>query len=499
MTRYCLALAFVCVVLQAAGIRGTVVENQSGKPLSRALVSLQPIEGTAGRATSIRTNKYGAFQFEGLAPGAYVVKASRRGFLPTEYGQKRWNSAGMPIVLSSDDTPFLAMRLPRYGAITGTVVDENDVGLPQHDVVAYRATTPPQVAARATSDERGFYRIFGLEPGIYVVRSGAKQDEGIEYVPTFSRETLRFEESRPVQVSLDEDVKDADVRPATGRLFTVQGIAEPFPPSAGPVKVTLASDMGKLTTNGPGFRFTSLPPGQYDLYAEVAENPKLGWRFQAAYELLNVNHDPPPVALSMQPVREVRFEFVPAPGGEPDAMQIMARRKDFAGADAPQPIKLTNGRTLLAPGRWELLLNPPPGYYVSGFAPVSKAGGKSRPDGWNEIMISSHSIARFNLSSGAASVHGNVKSSTESVAGVPVYLEGYDPSMRQRMTDLRATRTDMRGAYRFDGLAPGTYRVLATFEYQMPDSAAMDLAGARSLQADAQGDLQTDLDLFVIR
>ena len=213
-----------------------------------------------------------------------------------------------------------------------------------------------------------------------------------------------------------------------------------------------------------------------------------------------MNHDPPPVTLSLQPVREVRFEFVPAPGGESDAMQITARRKDFAGADAPQALKLTNGRSLLAPGRWELLLTPPPGYYVSGFArrPPGVAV-KSRPDGWNEMMISSNAIARFTLSSGAASVHGNVKASTESVAGVPVYLEGYDPSMRQRVIDLRATRTDMRGAYRFDGLAPGTYRLLATFEYQMPDSAAMDLAGARSLQVDAQSDLQMDLDLFVIR
>ena len=274
MARYCLALALACVVVQAAVIRGTVIENQSRKPLSRALVSLQPIEGTPGKATSIRTNKYGAFQFDALAAGAYVVKASRRGFLATEHGQKRWNSAGMPIIVTAEESPFLTIRLPRYGAITGTVVDENDVGLPQHDVVAYRATAPPQPAARGISDERGFYRIYGLEPGTYVVRSGAKQDEGVEYVPTFSRETLRFEESRPVHVFLDEDVKDADVRPATGRLFTVQGVVEPFPLTAGPIKVTLSSDMGKLTTNGPGFRFASLPPGQYDLYAEVAENPK---------------------------------------------------------------------------------------------------------------------------------------------------------------------------------------------------------------------------------
>jgi hypothetical protein len=54
----------------------------------------------------------------------------------------------------------------------------------------------------------------------------------------------------------------------------------------------------------------------------------------------------------------------------------------------------------------------------------------------------------------------------------------------------------MRGEYRFEGLAPGVYRVLSTFEYQMPDSAAMDIGGARSVQVVASGDLQADLDLF---
>jgi hypothetical protein len=106
---------------------------------------------------------------------------------------------------------------------------------------------------------------------------------------------------------------------------------------------------------------------------------------------------------------------------------------------------------------------------------------------------------KVDLATGPGAVHGVVKSSGEAVAGAPVYLEGYDPDTRQRATDLLTTRTDLRGSYRFDGLAPGTYRVLATFEYQMPDVAAMDAAGARLLKAESSGDLQVDLDLYVLR
>src|SRR5262249_18645680 len=138
MARLCLCLIFLAGALPAAVIRGTVVENQTSKPLSRTTVSLEPVSGTPGNPHSARTNIYGTFEFDSLAPGAYVIRASRRGFRPTEYGQKNWNSAGRPIVLAADASTFVTIRLPRYGAITGTILDENDVGLPQQTVVAYR-------------------------------------------------------------------------------------------------------------------------------------------------------------------------------------------------------------------------------------------------------------------------------------------------------------------------------------------------------------------------
>jgi Carboxypeptidase regulatory-like domain len=378
---YVLLLSSFCFVLSAAGIRGNVVEHQTGKSLARALVDLQPVAGTPGSAVSMRTNHYGAFEFHSLAAGAYVLKVSRRGFVPIEHGQKRWDSAGQPIVLTPDASPFVTIRLPRYGAITGMVVDENDVGLSQHDVVAYRSTQPPRMVARGASDERGVYRISGLEPGTYVVRSAGKQDEAIEYVPTFSRETLRYEEARPVQVYLDEDAKGANVRPLSGKLFTLSGIAEPSPANAGPVSVVLASDTGRLRVQGPAFRFESLPPGQYELYAESPENPKMGWKFQAAYLQMNINSNPAPVSLSVQPIRETRFEFASGPS-DTAALEILARRKDYAGVEQPQRLRLDSDRALLPPGRWEVMLPAPSGYYVAGFlGPVRGVTAKVRPDG----------------------------------------------------------------------------------------------------------------------
>src|ERR1041384_7470121 len=176
--------------LQAAVIRGVVVEHQTGKPLARALVVIQPVAGTQAPTQTVRTNSYGAFEFQGLAGGAYLVTASRRAFAPAQYGQKRWKGSGAPIVLEETASTMLELRLQHFGSISGVILDENDVGLPEHDVVGYRTARPPQLVSKAKTDDRGAYRIWGLEPGLYLVRTLAKQYEDGGYLPTFSKEAM---------------------------------------------------------------------------------------------------------------------------------------------------------------------------------------------------------------------------------------------------------------------------------------------------------------------
>jgi hypothetical protein len=152
-----------------------------------------------------------------------------------------------------------------------------------------------------------------------------------------------------------------------------------------------------------------------------------------------------------------------------------------------------SSRALLFPGRWEFLAKPPAGYYVSRFS--GSRSTAARPDGWNEIVTGLYNRFTISLSNGAGSLRGTVHSSNAATAAAPVFLEAWDPISRKRLLDLRTTRTDAQGNYRFENLAPGDYRILSTFEYSDPDPLAFDNAGAVAVRLEAKDNRQVDLEL----
>ena len=482
------------VSAHAAVIRGTAVEQRTGYILSRTIVTLDPIPNAGQQVRSIRTGENGQFTFANVPPGAYVLQASHRGFMPMQYGQRRWDAAGAPIVIAGDEVITVSLPLLRYGSIVGVTRDLNEVGIADQDVAAYTDSQPPVFVARGKSDERGVFRIAGLEPGTYLIRTTGNNDDDRAYLPTFSRQTLRVEEARPVVVYPDEDSTDGDVRPIEGKLFSLTGyLPLPPPPANFLVTVTLASDLGRITSNGSSFHFAALAPGHYEIYAEARENPP-GTRVLGGYMDLLIERNIANFALPMSEVRETRFA-VDGAGADVTATALV-RRKDYAGVGPVQTVML-NAVTgvLLFPGQWEVQVVPPRGYYVSNFGGARNSA--VRPDGWNGFLVNSFS-SRVNvtLSNGPAALHGVVRDSNKAVGGVPVFLEPWDPVTRNRLADLHETRSDMSGNYRFDGIAPGDYRIFSTFDYAAPNQQVFDASGARAIRLEKTTDPAVDLDLW---
>ena len=517
MSKCLLALLVLAPIASAASIRGVVVEAATGSPLARSRVEVTPVPGTPGKPVAVRVDRGGSFDIFNLAPGLYTVTASREGFLTAEYGQKRWNSAGAPVPIDDQRPAFLDFRLQRYGAVTGAVVDEQDVGILDHEVVVYRANDPQRPVGEAHTDDRGVYRVGGLEPGAYLVRTKAKQIEEIGYLPTFGRETMLASEADRVTADLDRTADTTHIRPAQGRLLQVAGSVVG---TYGPFKVTFVTEMGRQTQDVEGsFHFEPVPPGRYEIYATGPGD--LRTYTEGAYMLLELKDDQP-IVLKMLPMHDTAIRVVDQRGisfrggtiapaaanpGRGAAAQtlptvsVQARRVDLAGVGAPETFKIRgNGTARIAPGRWELRCLAPAGYFVSDYTGTrQKFGARGRPDGWQEITVEGYSSATFTLSPNPASIRGVVRLSGDPAAAAPIFLEPYDSAKHERLWETTTVRSDNNGQYRFPNLAPGTYRILSTFEFRAPTAEDFDAAAARLINVEEGREMLLDLDLWGIR
>jgi hypothetical protein len=221
---------------------------------------------------------------------------------------------------------------------------------------------------------------------------------------------------------------------------------------------------------------------------------------QSSYQRISLGNDNAlTIPLHQIPAVIFQMDGLPSQADRDGSAILLGRRKDLAGFHDQQVIRLENHRANLTVGPWELALTPPDGYYVSSFSGPGPFVRNQRPEGWNEAMIYGGSSIRFSVSGGSGALHGTVNDSGNPAVGAPVFLEPMELDPARRITNTYVAITDVRGQYHFAGLAPGRYRVLSSFEYQMPDSDAMVLAGAKDVLLEVRNDASLDLDLYVIR
>jgi protocatechuate 3,4-dioxygenase beta subunit len=158
-----------------ASIVGSVVVEGSGAAVRRARVTLT---GTELRGTrSALTDDQGRFSFTALPAGRFTMTASKAGYVDNTYGARRAGRPGTQIQLADGQRLDRAtIALPRGGVITGVVVDEHGEPAPGTQVRALRYVMRTgerslQQAGQDTTDDRGVYRIYQLQPGDYVVNA----------------------------------------------------------------------------------------------------------------------------------------------------------------------------------------------------------------------------------------------------------------------------------------------------------------------------------------
>ncbi len=488
----------------AGVVQGVVIENLSGRPLARARVRLQPVP-TRGISRPdpihVRAERSGRFTFFNVRAGLYLLIAEREGYFPCAFGTRRPSGQGKPIEVTHDSSFFTDLRMFRKAAITGRVLDENGIGITGVQVFAYRSRLPVRPAGSGISDDRGVYRIHGLAPGKYWIRSAAYTlDDGTGLLPTFGPESRETRDARVQDARLDADAIEADVAPEIGVLFHLGGLLDCSPAGA-PVNVTLSSETGKRSLQaGCGFPYTfaGLAPGLYEILGE-----KVGGS-DAGYFELYADRDTTSASVSLRPLPEVSFEVRRA-GSSGDAnipVVLTGHRRDLSDIGTDHEIKVPLDR--LTPGHWEINATTVPGQYVESIAgpyAFRRRGPRTdvpQPPDAFDVFVEYQMFGRVQIimSDQAGQVSGKVTSEGKEIAGAPVFLWPVADNARRSLHGYLQVLSDAGGQYHFDSLPPGEYRILSTFDLSEVDEPALEEAQAASVQVSASQTANQDLTLW---
>lgn len=477
-------ISLLATAASAGVVQGSVQEFATGLALARTIVRLVPVPRADNidlKVLQARVSPAAAmFGFLNVPDGYYFLIATREGYFPGAYGQRRPNGQGTPILVTKDSTLFAQLRMHRKGAITGRVLDENGVGIEGVPVLAYRARQPMRVAAQAVSDDRGVYRIHGLDAGKYWVRSAAYSlDDGTGILPTFGPQSREVREARIHEVRLDEDTPEADVHVESGRLFTIGGLVDCVEP-AGVAKVTISSETMRKFEQVPcggKYSFPGLAPAVYEVSAVHPVGPLSGF-FEGFFDKATQN-----ATVSLAPSPIVEFTAHRAGSSSRIPVALTGRRYDLFDADPEEQIPLP--RATLTAGHWEMSAAAGPDQYVESIVNrLAQLRHPSQPQEsteWFETFIEMQRMDQVSIviADGAGQIAGSVMQNAQGVPGAPVFLWPVSETGRRSLKGYRTTIADTEGKYHFEGLPPGDYRMLATFDFTEIDESALDEASGR--------------------
>jgi len=332
------------VATGTASVSGTIVVAGTGGPARRARVTLNASDG--GGSRTAMTDEEGRYAFNDLAAGRYTVSASKTGHVGVTYGQTRPGRPGTPIQLSDGQKFSANLQLPRGSVITGTVVDEYGEATPGTQVRVLRymmqgGRRTLQQSGTGATDDRGIYRVYGLQPGDYIVSA----------VP------------RNAGPAMDVARLQAELAQVRERIATAAA-------DAGVVR-ELATRAGMLQGQIPQAE------EQASGYAPVYF-PGTVAAAQAGTVTLNIGEERASVDFQLVRVPLARIEgtVVNSTGQPIDNVQIT-----LTDAAPSVPGAVTMGTRIDAEGRFQLANVPPGSYRLTARAVVSQPGAAGQQQG----------------------------------------------------------------------------------------------------------------------
>jgi len=475
MRSFWLSLSFSALAWAQAGVQGTVVDSVTGQPIPRAHVSLIG-EKRYGALTTVQ----GSFSIGPLAPGDYTASADRVGYVEGR------NPSTFTLQADQKKTDVTVKLVPT-GAIIGRVLDSEGEPVEGAQVVA-------EGGGSAITDDKGRFRIGGLQPARYRVqaKSGVVSGTAREIRTDGSEEVYDALTYFPGRVAVGPgvEVNGIDIRLVRAPIVSVSGRVVGMAPGTERASVTARAPSRetrevRIKKDGT-FKFWKLDPGKYFIFvrADGMGSDDIG-SAAVPVEIAGSNIEGIELRLAHSADLPGHLEFDDDKAKQ--SPQMLIRLSDSATIAAQEAAVDANGAFVLknvAPGVYHVGVTAP-GVYVK-----SLRYGSTIVDG--SMLNLSYGAAGGDLSillsSAVASISGTVKD--DHPTGRRVALVPTDGSS----TRFGAVKPD--GSYSFEGLAPGSYKLVA-----MPDLPPGAPAGYEDVmepvEIHAGGKITRDLKLSV--
>ncbi len=373
---------------------GRILDAYTGEPVAGARVMAFNLRAR-GPMVAGRSNADGRFSLAGLPPGPQYVQAIH----PNYPGLLGLPQIGVYFEVQPDrETTDVAVKLLPAGVVSGRLRD--DSGEPIFNCVviltqAQMGSSPPQVIASGTTDDRGEFRLAPIPPDRYVLSTECTARVPEEYLldvvgpygmePREAWPRVYYPGSRSptgpagfgvapgAEHKIEFRLKPQRVTSLKGVLTAAPGVTGGAPPRIYLVPSGQEGDPTNFKVAGfdpvnRSFYFQSVPPGNY-----VLKSSAQGAHYKSA-SFVNLHVDisnapPPPVTLQLRSTVVVQGKVegpYPQPAGGPlnSRASVILRPAELSEYDYPLigTIDPRDGSFQIAgvtPGRWTI------GYYSS--------------------------------------------------------------------------------------------------------------------------------------
>jgi len=541
-------------------VEGTVATpGVNPEPISGVQVQLNIAQAVraAGRNPDVTvldatTDDAGHFEFKNLYPGRYQLRYQRDGYFVAPIGSPvqingavdprqaagRGRGAAAPIAAAAnvavqstiafilDNAQPVTLSIPMIpgGVISGRITDANGRPVTAGQVSALRLNYQDghrvlSSTKSSTTNDRGEFRLFGLEPGEYYVRSdfrrtsagrGGLQENSRIYFPGVA------DPDRAAKIPVASGAESSGANFSAQATPTVKisgivmnrvpGMATPPPAQSAPATgaIDIASLLGQQIAAAPSFflmsrdpsavgdaplqlqnsvtataeraqgKFESsgVQPGHYELYALVRQQVANSTAQYGGHVSIDVGaQDVSGITLSIEPASEVRARFVTNGDATlqnqiPTALQLRAR--DFV----PPVMRSAQQSTPANAGdNWHIYKPILPGPFVlesqlanlrDAYVADIRQGDKSIYEtGTIDVGAGGSETVEIVLARPAGSISGMVQNTSgKTVAGATVTLIP-DGARRENPLLYKRSTTDASGQFNLSALAPGEYKLFS--------------------------------------